>query len=65
MAPYDSYKDSFASSMVQVNDYYLPLTLKGGAYAHSYLGLLRPVLRSTYQRVPVPLLRLLKRLLRR
>ena len=64
MAPYDSYKDSFASSMVQVNDYYLPLTLKGAAYAHSYLSLLRPILRSTYQRVPVPILRLLKRLLR-
>ena len=63
MAPYDPYKDSFASGMVKVNDYYLPFTFKGAAYGYGYLGLLRPWLRGAYQRMPVPLLRLLKRLL--
>ena len=65
MAPYDPYKDSFASGVVLVNDYYLPLTIKGAAYGHLYLHHLRPILRSTYQRMPVPMLRMLKRLLLR
>ena len=65
MAPYDSYKDSFASGVVQVNDYYLPLTLKGAAYGHGYLHVLRPMIRRAYQRMPVPLLRVIKQLLMR
>ncbi len=63
MAPYDSYKDSFASGVVLVNDYYLPLTLKGAAYGHGYLRVIRPMMRRTYQRMPVPILRVIKRLL--
>ena len=65
MAPYDPYKDSFASGVVWVNDYYLPLTFKGAAYGHFYLHFLRPILRRTYQRMPVSALRMLKRLLLR
>ena len=65
MAPYDSYKDSFASGVVLVNDYYLPLTLKGAAYGHGYLHILRPIIRRAYQRMPVPILRVIKRLLLR
>ena len=63
MAPYDPYKDSFSSGMILVNDYYLPITLKGAAYGHGYLHFLRPILRRAYQRMPVPVLRILKRLL--
>ena len=65
MAPYDPYKDSFASGMVLVNDYYLPLSLKGAAYGHCYLGWVRPRLRTAYQNLPVPALRVVKRLLLR
>ena len=65
MAPYDSYKDSFASGAVLVNDYYLPLSLKGAAYGHGYLHILRPIIRHAYQHMPVPILRVIKRLLLR
>ncbi len=65
MAPYDSYKDSFASDVVRVNDYYLPLTFKGAIYGHCYLRIIRPMIRRAYQRMPVPVLRVIKRLLLR
>ncbi len=63
MAPYDPYKDSFASGLVYVNDYYLPLTPKGALYGHVFLKFIRPMMRSAYQRMPVAVLRALKRLL--
>ena len=65
MAPYDSYKDSFASDAVRVNDYYLPLTFKGAVYGHGFLRIVRPMIRRAYQRMPVPVLRVIKRLLLR
>ncbi len=64
MVPYDQHKESFASVMVPVNDYFLPLTFKGALYGHGYLGTLRPILRRIYQRLPLPALRVIKRLLR-
>lgn len=64
MVPYDQHKESWASAMEPVNDYYLPLSLKGAAYGNFYLGFARPHLRKLYQRMPMGVLRVLKKLLR-
>jgi len=64
MVPYDPYKESWSSAFEPVNDYYLPLSWKGQLYGHLYLGLLRPRARKIYQKLPMSVLRALKRLLR-
>ncbi len=64
MVPFDDYKASLSSAMEPVNDFYLPLTVKGKIYGHFYLGQVRPVLRKLYTRLPTRTLRILKTLLR-
>lgn len=46
LAPNDAYKMDWADGTVGVDDFALPLTLKGGAFAHLYLGHLRRRLKS-------------------
>jgi CelD/BcsL family acetyltransferase involved in cellulose biosynthesis len=64
MMPYDAYKESWSSGLEPVNDYFLPLSLAGKIYGHLYLGWLRPRARKIYMRLPMPVLRVLKKLLR-
>ena len=63
MVPYDQHKESWSSMMEPVNDHFLPLTWSGSIYGRVYLGFLRPQIRSIYLHLPVPALRVLKRLL--
>ena len=63
MVPYDQHKESWSSMMEPVNDYFLPLTWRGRIYGSVYLGFLRPQIRSIYLHLPVPALRVLKRML--
>jgi CelD/BcsL family acetyltransferase involved in cellulose biosynthesis len=64
MVPYDPYKESWSSAMEPVNDYYLALSKRGSVIGNAYFGLLRPLLRNFYAKLPIPILRILKTLLR-
>jgi hypothetical protein len=64
MVPYDQHKESFSSHKERVNDWFLPLTLRGACNGILYIGFLRPALRGVYRKLPAPVLRVLKHLLR-
>ena len=64
MVPYDHYKESWSSAMEPVNDYYLALSLPGMLIGNTYIGKMRPLLRTLYAKLPVSILRILKTLLR-
>jgi CelD/BcsL family acetyltransferase involved in cellulose biosynthesis len=59
MVPNDAHKESWSSGLMPTQDYYRPLTLKGRIAGHLYLGIIRPVLRAAYYRMPQGLLRLI------
>jgi CelD/BcsL family acetyltransferase involved in cellulose biosynthesis len=64
MVPYDPYKDSWSSATEPVNDYYLGISKRGELFGRVYFGTLRPVFRNIYAKLPIPILRVLKTLLR-
>jgi CelD/BcsL family acetyltransferase involved in cellulose biosynthesis len=59
LAPADAYKARLTRNKIGVNDWALPVTLKGKAYARLYLGGLRPAIRSALAALPAPLARFL------
>jgi CelD/BcsL family acetyltransferase involved in cellulose biosynthesis len=48
MVPIDPHKESWASGVVPVEDYYRALTFRGWLYGRLYLETLRPLLRQAY-----------------
>jgi CelD/BcsL family acetyltransferase involved in cellulose biosynthesis len=48
MVPNDPHKESWASAVTPVEDYYLPVTLAGRLYGEIYLARVRPLIRRLY-----------------
>jgi CelD/BcsL family acetyltransferase involved in cellulose biosynthesis len=59
MVPHDAHKESWATGMVETNDYFLPLSLRGKIMGQLYLSALRPLLSKAYYRLPPNLLKAL------
>jgi CelD/BcsL family acetyltransferase involved in cellulose biosynthesis len=57
MVPYDQHKESWSSAMVNTNDYFIGLSVKGGLYGNIYLRQLRPIIRKAYYKTPAWALR--------
>jgi CelD/BcsL family acetyltransferase involved in cellulose biosynthesis len=55
LAPADSYKARLTRNRIGVNDWALPVTLKGAVYARLYLGGVRPAIKSALSALPAPL----------
>ena len=53
MAPGDGYKKEWADGAVRVNDFAVPLTVKGRIFAHGYLAFARPRLKAAVARIPL------------
>jgi CelD/BcsL family acetyltransferase involved in cellulose biosynthesis len=51
MVPNDAHKESWSSSTIDTNDYYLPLSATGVAVGHIYIRTLRPMMRSLYYKM--------------
>jgi CelD/BcsL family acetyltransferase involved in cellulose biosynthesis len=64
LAPADSYKTDWADGTVGVEDWSVPLSLKGRAYAHLYLGLARPAIKAALGAMPVSARRFVSGLVR-
>jgi CelD/BcsL family acetyltransferase involved in cellulose biosynthesis len=54
LAPRSANKESWQSGEVEVNDYALPLTLRGRLYSDAVLHRLRPALRRGFHALPAP-----------
>jgi CelD/BcsL family acetyltransferase involved in cellulose biosynthesis len=54
LAPADAYKARLTHNTIGVNDWALPVTLKGKAYARLYLGGVRPAMKSALSALPAP-----------
>jgi CelD/BcsL family acetyltransferase involved in cellulose biosynthesis len=50
MIPNDAHKESWSSSAVDTNDYYVPLSIAGSALGRVYIRTLRPLIRRFYYR---------------
>lgn len=59
MAPGDAYKMDWCNTQIAVNDWALPLTLAGQAYARIYLGFIRQGVKSLIGAMPTSLRRAL------
>jgi CelD/BcsL family acetyltransferase involved in cellulose biosynthesis len=59
LAPADSYKLRWADGTAGVNDWVVPLSLKGRAFARLYLALVRPAIKSAIGALPMSLRRAL------
>ncbi len=57
MIPNDAHKESWSSGIVATNDYFLPLSFTGSIIGHTYIRLLRPMLRNIYYRLDAATLR--------
>jgi CelD/BcsL family acetyltransferase involved in cellulose biosynthesis len=55
LAPADAYKARLTRNKIGVNDWAIPVTLKGKAYARLYLGGARPAIKSALSALPAPL----------
>lgn len=64
LGPGGGYKDEWADGAVGIDDYVVPLSLKGQVYARGWLGYVRPRLKSTANSMPLKLRRLATRLTR-
>jgi len=53
MAPGDGYKKEWADGAVRVDDFAVPMTVLGSAYARGYLGFARPRLKAVIARIPL------------
>jgi CelD/BcsL family acetyltransferase involved in cellulose biosynthesis len=53
LAPADTYKSRLARNPIGVNDWALPVTLKGKAFARLYLGGMRPAIKSALSALPI------------
>ena len=60
MVPYDLHKESWSSSTIAANDYYVAFSLAGKIYGKLVLQTLRPLVRSVYYKMPAGVLRLLQ-----
>lgn len=61
LAPGDNYKLDWADGSAHVCDWVKPLSIKGAAYAHVYLGQLRPKAKAFMAAMPQSLRKLIKR----
>ena len=52
LPPGDAYKARLTSASINVADWAIPLSLKGRAYAHGYLGVVRPGMKSAIALMP-------------
>ncbi len=60
MLPYDPHKESWSSGMIDTQDYYLPLTLRGKIQGHGYIKALRPLIQKLYYNMPQSILSMLQ-----
>ncbi len=57
MVPNDAHKESWSSSAVATNDYYLPISAAGTLFGHGFIRVVRPLLRKAYYKMDASLLR--------
>ena len=53
MAPGDGYKKDWADGVVRVDDFAMPLTIRGRVFAHGFLAFARPRLKAAIARIPL------------
>ncbi|MBL4758895.1 MAG: GNAT family N-acetyltransferase, partial [Rhizobiales bacterium] len=61
IAPADSYKREWETSLVGVRDHALPVNLRGMTHMGLYLKLIRPGIKNVYQQLPEPVRQRLNR----
>lgn len=60
MVPNDTHKESWCSGKVDTKDFFLPVSTLGKIYGHTYLTMIRPMMRKTYYGLPQKALKLLQ-----
>ncbi len=60
MVPNDTHKESWCSGKVDTKDFFLPVSMIGIIYGHTYLKIIRPMMRKTYYGLPQKTLKLLQ-----
>ena len=63
LPPAAPYKARLARAEIGVIDWAVPMSLKGAAYARLYLGFARPAMKAALAAQPVPLRRLVARII--
>lgn len=60
MVPNDTHKESWCSGKVDTKDFFLPVSIIGKIYGHTYLTMIRPMMRKAYYGLPQKTLKLLQ-----
>ena len=60
MVPNDTHKESWCSGKVDTKDFFLPVSILGKIYGHTYLAMIRPMMRRAYYGLPQKTLKFLQ-----